>query len=220
MLDHVPILHVLVVLEHSIAAYINVAHLAFSQSFQSPSIILLNIHKDHKSRKFGANYCSATPIPQSEDIFVAMAGGVTFSKLDLSHAYLQLQLEESAKDYLVINTNKGLFEYTRMPFGITAAPAIFQRTMNNILQGLKHVCVYTDDILITGELEEGWPEQVEEEQLKPFTAKKGELSIESGCVLWGTRVIVPAPLCSKVMDELHEGHPGIGRIKSFARGYV
>ena len=60
MLDHVTILHVLVVLEHSIAVYINAAHLAFSQSFKSPSIILLNIHKDCKSRKFGANYCSAT----------------------------------------------------------------------------------------------------------------------------------------------------------------
>ena len=60
MLDHVPILHVLIVLEHSIAVYINIAHLTFSQSFQSPSIILLNIHKDCKSRKLGANYCSVT----------------------------------------------------------------------------------------------------------------------------------------------------------------
>ena len=63
MLDHVTILHVLVVLEHSISVYINAAHLAFSQSFQSPSIILLNIHKDCQSRKFGANYCSVTYRP-------------------------------------------------------------------------------------------------------------------------------------------------------------
>lgn len=98
--------------------------------------------------------CDTHPIPRSEDIFAAMAEGVSFSKLDLSHAYLQLQLDDEARDYLVINTHKGLFEYTRMPFEITSAPAIFQRTMDNLLQGLIHVCMYNDNILITGEVEE------------------------------------------------------------------
>ena len=73
--------------------------------------------------------------------------GDSFSKVDLSHAYLQLQLEDSAKDYLVINTHKGLFKYTQMPFGITSAPAIFQRTVDNLLQGLKHVRIYIDETL-------------------------------------------------------------------------
>ena len=94
------------------------------------------------------------PIPRIEELFAAMSGGVSFTKLDLSHAYLQLQLDESAKEYLVINTHKGLFEYTRMPFGVASAPSIFQRTMDNLLQGLEHVVVYIDDILITGRTEE------------------------------------------------------------------
>ena len=55
--------------------------------------------------------CETRPIPRIEDIFAAMSGGVSFTKLDLSHTYLQLQLDESARDYLVINTHKGLFEY-------------------------------------------------------------------------------------------------------------
>ena len=83
-----------------------------------------------------------------------MSGGTLYTKLDLSHAYLQLQLDESAKDYLVINTHKGLYEYTRLPFGVSSAPAIFQRTMENILQGIEHTAVYIDDILITGRSEE------------------------------------------------------------------
>ena len=66
---------------------------------------------DYKVSANKAIVCDTHPIPRSEDIFTAMAGGVSFSKLDLSHAYLQLQLDDSAREYLVINTHKGLFEY-------------------------------------------------------------------------------------------------------------
>ena len=49
-----------------------------------------------------------------------------FSKLDLSQAYQQLPLDEESKNYVVINTHKGLFRYTRLLFGISSAPGIFQ----------------------------------------------------------------------------------------------
>ena len=114
----------------------------------------IRICGDYKVTANKAIVCETHPIPRSEDLFSTMAGGISFTKLDLLHAYLQLQLDDKAKDYLVVNTHKGLFEYTRMPFGITSAPAIFQRTMDNLLQGMKHVVVYIDDILITGETEE------------------------------------------------------------------
>ena len=50
----------------------------------------------------------------------------------------------------MINTTKGLFRYTRLPFGISSAPAIFQREMEHLFKGIPGVVVYIDDILITG----------------------------------------------------------------------
>ena len=90
------------------------------------------------------------PIPKVEDLFAKLTGGCMFTKIDLSQAYLQLPLDEESKRFVVINTHKGLFRYTRLPFHISAAPGIFQRVMDNILQGIPGVMVYLDDILITG----------------------------------------------------------------------
>jgi len=51
---------------------------------------------------------------------------------------------------VTINTHKGLFKYSRLPFGETTAPSIFQRVMEHLLQDLNFVTVYFDDMLITG----------------------------------------------------------------------
>ena len=61
-----------------------------------------------------------------------MAGGQKFTKIDLAHAYLQMEVEDSDKKFLVINTSKGLFIYNRLPFGIASAPVQFQRAMEQI----------------------------------------------------------------------------------------
>lgn len=65
----------------------------------------------------------------------------------------------------------------------------------------------------------GWPGIVDP-TLVPFKSKRDELSTQQGCVLWGTRVVVPSLLQEKVLQELHETHPGISRMKALARSYV
>ena len=75
------------------------------------------------------------PISKVEDLFAKLAGGKRFSKLDLSQAYQQILLDEDSRQYVTINTHKGLFQYKRLPFGASSAPGIFQRTMESLVQG-------------------------------------------------------------------------------------
>lgn len=64
------------------------------------------------------------PLPRINDIFAKLAGGQTFTKIDLNQAYHQVEVEEESQKYLTINTHQGLYLYNRLVFGITSAPAI------------------------------------------------------------------------------------------------
>ena len=66
---------------------------------------------------------------------------------------------------------------------------------------------------------QGWPNQGDH-KLNPFSAKKEKLSVHKGCILWGSRVVVPQQVWEMVLQELHEDHPGITRMKSLARMVV
>ena len=54
----------------------------------------------------------------------------------------------------MINSHRGLFKFKRLPYGNSSAPGIFQRDMDNLLQGFSFVAVYLNDILVTGAMEE------------------------------------------------------------------
>ena len=68
----------------------------------------------------------------------------------MTQVYLQLPVHENSKELVTINTHKGLYTYNRMPFGIASAPAICQRTIEEVLQGIPGVQVMLDDMIITG----------------------------------------------------------------------
>ena len=87
------------------------------------------------------------PLPQPSDLMACLTGGQRSTKLDLTAAYQQMKLDEKSTKLVTINTHKRLYEFTRLPFGVASAPAIFQRAMDTVLQGIPH-CM--DDILVTG----------------------------------------------------------------------
>ena len=69
-------------------------------------------------------------------------------------------------------------------------------------------------------VQHGWPSGSTDARLQPYKSRKDELSVDQGCVLWGIRVIIPESLQKSVLQELHETHQGIVKMKCFARSYV
>ncbi|XP_052242483.1 uncharacterized protein K02A2.6-like [Dreissena polymorpha] len=90
------------------------------------------------------------PLPRLEDVLVNLSPGQKYSKLDLRQAFLQLECDEESKELLTINTHRGLYRYHRMLYGVASAPAIWQRTIDQVLQGIPGVQCILDDMVVTG----------------------------------------------------------------------
>ena len=94
---------------------------------------------DYRMTVNQASRLDSYPLPRVDELFATLEGGKTFSKLDLQHAYLQLPLETNSKQYTTINTHRGLFQYNRLHFGVSSAPGIFQRAIDDLVKGIPHV---------------------------------------------------------------------------------
>lgn len=92
----------------------------------------------------------AFPMPRIEELLDDTRGATIFSKIDLVQAYHQVRIREEDIPKTAFRTKSGSFEYTVVPFGLTNAPAVFQRVMNHALSDLlgKTCIVYLDDILV------------------------------------------------------------------------
>ena len=88
------------------------------------------------------------PLHRIEDIFSRLAGGQRFLKIDLYQAYHQQGMEGDSKKYLSINTHIGLFQYNRLVLGITSAPAIWQCTIDQVLEGTSGTSCILDGMII------------------------------------------------------------------------
>ena len=93
------------------------------------------------------------PLPRIDDILDTLGRAKYFTTLDLSAGYWQVELDPESQAKTAFTSHCGLYEFTRMPFGLCNAPATFQRLMQVVLSGLEWDCcfVYIDDILIASQ---------------------------------------------------------------------
>ena len=110
----------------------------------------LRICGDYKITVNKAAPVDSYPVPNTIEQLATLAGGEKFSKLDLSQAYLQLELDEDSRELLTINTHLGLYRPKRLQFGVHSAIGIFQREMDNRLRRIPFDKVRVDDILVSG----------------------------------------------------------------------
>ena len=73
-----------------------------------------------------------------------------FSSLDLASGYWQISMDSESRAKYAFITHRGLYEFTRMPFGMCNAAATFQRLMECVLSGMiwKSCFAYIDDVLV------------------------------------------------------------------------
>ena len=64
-------------------------------------------------------------------------------------SYQQFKLDRPCRQYIIINTHKGLFQFTCLPYGVSSVPGIFQKIIENRLKNSPGVVVYIDDVIIT-----------------------------------------------------------------------
>jgi hypothetical protein len=125
-----------------------------TSAWASPIVVVgkpnggVRVCSDYTSTVAAAIDTEAYPLPRQEDIIAQLAGAKVFSTIDLGHAFEQIVLDEESREICTINTPRGLLRPSRLPYGVSSASAILQRTMEGILAGLPTVVPYADDVLI------------------------------------------------------------------------
>ncbi|UYV69600.1 hypothetical protein LAZ67_6004053 [Cordylochernes scorpioides] len=140
--------------------------------FSSPVTL---VTKRDKTKRFCIDYRKVNevissdvhPLPRIEDILDRLARAKYFSTADVSSAYWQVPIHPDSRPLLAFATIDGLYQPTRLPFGLKTSPQIYERAINQVLQGHGLDCVahYFDDFVIYSEtLEE------HQEHLRKFFA--------------------------------------------------
>ena len=96
------------------------------------------------------------PIPRIDDLLQKVAKHKFFSRIDLKSAYHQIPLKPEDRTLTAFQACGKLYEFTRLPFGLTNAVQIFQRNMDNFIQNnrLQETYAYLDDVIICGDNKE------------------------------------------------------------------
>ena len=107
--------------------------------------LLPEVQKAHSKAK---GILTLVPLPQIDHIYARLTGSQIFSTFDLRSGYHHMELSPAARAKSAFVTPLDKFEFTRCPFGLSQAPAYFQRLMNQVIKGLPFAFVYLDDVLI------------------------------------------------------------------------
>ena len=146
------------IIEEQIEQMLEADQIVPSDSPWSSPVVLV-VKKDGSPR-FCADYRALNsvtikdsyPIPNIQDCLDTLSGAKWFSTLDLASGYWQCEVADEDQHKTAFITHKGLFHFKVLPFGLTNAPATFERLMERVLHGLQweRCLIYLDDIISFG----------------------------------------------------------------------
>ena len=105
----------------------------------------------------------AYPLPKIDQMIQEIAQYEVFSALDLKSAYHQIRIRTEDKQYTAFEALGKLYQFKRIPFGVTNGVACFQRIINDIIEkeNLKRTFAYVDNVTICGKNQEEHDEALE-----------------------------------------------------------
>ena len=90
------------------------------------------------------------PIPTADKLLQAFNEVTVLSKLDLKDGHHQIELSEDSRVITTFVTNKGLYRYKRLNFGISSASEMYQHITEQVIQGCEGARNISDDIIVFG----------------------------------------------------------------------
>lgn len=117
-------------------------------------------------------------MPLIEELWDKLQGSRYFTKFDLKDAFHHIEIDEESRELTTFMSDMGMLRYTRLAFGVSCAPELFQREMERILHDFKEFCiVFLDDILVFADSEEVL---LQRQRLIEETLQKNNLTINEG----------------------------------------
>ena len=116
------------------------------------------VKKPGRGLRFCVDYCrlneisrkDSYPIPRIDETLRTIAAAKYIPKVDVISAFHRIRIKDGDEWKTAFNTRFGLYEWLVTPFGLTSAPATFQRYINWVLRGELDICcsAYIDDVVI------------------------------------------------------------------------
>ena len=114
----------------------------------------------------------AFPVPLIPDVISKIHGYSFFSRLDMKSAYHQVPISFEDQPYTAFEADGQLWQFTRLPFGVTNGVPAFGRVIKDIIADLDGVESYFDDIIVCGRTQEE-----HDRNLKRFMSRASDVNL-------------------------------------------
>ena len=157
--------------------------------------------------------------------------GITImASVRVQHWALTLSAYDYTVQYVPGKDNVNADVFSRLSLSVQSRDVPMPQELVYLLEGLEkfpvsmeQIRAWTDQDPVLAKVckfvQHGWPRTVDP-VLQPYHSRQLELSIQDNCLLWGSRIIVPKQGRERLLALLHEGHPGVLKMKGVARSYV